>query len=291
MSNQAQKFKIGLFVLVSLLLGVAIIIWLGASRYFEPSHIATAFFKESVQGLEAGSPVKFRGVAVGRVKTIQLAPDGRLIEVVLSLNKNFKVTSDVGIKMNLMGLTGLKYLDMDTYGAEQQREDIHLDFEPLFPVIPTYPSDIREIGNALDNLFQKVRDVDVRTISHHLLRITARLDKLLSDTKLESIGADLSATVSETKDTAKKLNQEVTRIQKAKTLSRALEKATELLEGGTETARSADRLIRRTDNNINRLTQKLDRSADNLLELTTQWKRKPFSTFFFGAEEEKRKKP
>ncbi|MBM3300733.1 MAG: hypothetical protein FJY85_12360, partial [Deltaproteobacteria bacterium] len=124
-----------------------------------------------------------------------------------------------------------------------------------------------------------------------LLRITARLDKLLSNPKLDTIGADLSATVSEAKDTVTKVNQEVTRIYKGKSLTRTIEKASELMEGGLETARSADRLIRRTDNNINRLSQKLDRSADNLLDLTTKWKKKPFSTFFFGAEEEKQKKP
>lgn len=290
MSSQAHKLKIGLFVVVSLLLGVAIVIWLGARPYFEESQTAVAFFTESVQGLQSDSPVKFRGVTVGRVKKIQLAPDGRLIEVIMSLTRNFKITPDLGIYMNLMGLTGLKYLEMNTFRPTIQPEPIELSFEPKYPVIPTYPSDIREIGNALDNLFQKVKDVDVATISQHLLRVTARLDKLLSDPKLDTIGADAAAGVIEMKEAAKKLNQEVTRIQRSKGITKTLEKASELMGEGTETARSADRLIRRADNNLSQLSQKLNRSADNLMDITRQWKENPFRSFFFGGGKEGEKK-
>ena len=83
MHKQSTKFKIGLFLIGILLLTVAILIWLGASRYFEDSQTAVAYFSESVQGLESDSPVKFRGVPVGRIKKIRMAPDGRLIEVVM----------------------------------------------------------------------------------------------------------------------------------------------------------------------------------------------------------------
>jgi phospholipid/cholesterol/gamma-HCH transport system substrate-binding protein len=289
MSSQAQKFKIGLFVVVSLLLAIAITIWLGASRYLEVSQTAVAYFSESVQGLQADSPVKFRGVPVGRVKSIRLAPDGRLIEVVLSLNKGFKLRKALGIKINLLGLTGLKYLEMDTFRPDQKKEPIKLSFKPEYPVIATYPSDIREIGNALDNLFQKVKDVDVAGISYHLLNVTKKLDKILSDPGFNKLGSDLAATIWEMKDTARKLNQEITRVQRSKSISHNLEKTSDLLAAGTDTVRNANRLISRTDNNINRLTRKLEISADNLAELTRQWKKNPFKAFFWGAESEKKR--
>ncbi len=289
MSSQAQKFKIGLFVVVSLSLAIGITIWLGASRYLEVSQTAVAYFSESVQGLEADSPVKFRGVPVGRVKSIRLAPDGRLIEVVLSLNKSFKIREGLGIKINLLGLTGLKYLEMDTFKPDQVREPIQLTFKPEYPVIATYPSDIREIGNALDNIFQKVKDVDVANISYHFLRVSARLDKILSDPGLDNLGSELASTISELKDTSRKLNQEVTRIQRSKAIARNLDRTSDLLTEGTETVRSANKLISRTDNNINRLSRKLEISADNLVEITRQWKKNPFKSLFFGVETEKKR--
>jgi phospholipid/cholesterol/gamma-HCH transport system substrate-binding protein len=286
MSSQALKLKIGLFVVTSLLLAVGIIIWLGASRFFEQSSLAVAYFTESVQGLEADSPVKYRGVPVGRVKAIQLAPDGRLIEVLMALHRNFKITEDLGVKMNLLGLTGLKYVEINTFRPDQPIEPIVLDFKPRYPVIPTYPSDIREIGNALDFLFQKIKGVDVERISNNVMRVSAKLDKILSDPKLDNMGTDMADALREIKEASRRLNDEIARWQPAKSLNKTLEKASELLQEGTETTRSADRLIRRTDNNLNNLTQKLDRSADNLIEFTRKIKLNPSTLIsIFGREE------
>ena len=197
MSTQADKFKIGLFLVSSLFLAVVVVIWLGASRFFEDSQTLVAYFTESVQGLEEGSPVKFRGVPVGRIKGIRMAPDTRLIEVLLSLNRNFKVSDDLGIKMNLMGLTGMKYLEMDTFRSDQQKEPIELNFEPRYRVIPTYPSDIRELGTALESIFQKVKALDVDRMSNNILKVTSRLDTILADPKLDTAGANAAETLRE----------------------------------------------------------------------------------------------
>ena len=275
MSNQAEKLKIGLFVVGSALLVVGMIIWLGAFPLFDSTQTVVAYFTESVQGLESDSPVKFRGVTVGRVKGIRLAPDGQLIEVVMGLDRKFKVNDDLGVKMNLVGITGLRYLEMDTFRAEQKREAPNLSFEPRYPVVATYPSDIKEFGNALENIFQKTKTVDVERISYHMLRVASRLDQLLAEPKLDTLASNTADTIKEVKDSAKRLNDEIARAQFAKQLHKTFEKASELLQEGTETARSADRMIRRTDNNLSGLSQKLNRSADNLTDFTRQIRIKP----------------
>lgn len=280
MSSQASKFKIGLFVVSGLLLGVVVFVWLGSSRYFQDSKTVVAYFMESVQGLESDSPVKYRGVPVGRVKAIRMAPDARLIEVLMSLNRSFKLNEDLGVKINLLGLTGQKYLEMDNFRADQIREQITLDFTPRYPVIPTYPSDIREIGNALENLFQKVKGVDLERVTNNLIRISARLDKMLSDPKIDNTFVDAAETLREMKEISRKLNDELSRNQPIKAMTKTLEKANDFLQVGSEAAKSADRMIRRSDNNLNLLTQKLDRSADNLIDFTRMIRLKPSSIIF-----------
>lgn len=284
MASQAHKFKLGLFVVSALLLITAAVIWLGASRYFEDSRLVVAYFNETVQGLESDSPVKFRGVKVGRVKGIRMAPDGRLVEVLMGLDKTFKVTEDLGIKMTLLGLTGMKYLEMDTFKPEQQRETITLDFVPKYPVIQTYPSDIREIGNALENMFQKVKTLDLERISNNIVKVSSHLDASLTELRVGKLSAEFSETMKEYRDTARKLNEEITRAQIAKSITKTSEKASDFFQESTETSRSLDRMIRRADNNINRLTQKLERSADNLIDFTRMIKQKP-SSIIFGPDE------
>jgi phospholipid/cholesterol/gamma-HCH transport system substrate-binding protein len=284
MFSQVDKFKIGLFVVASVVLASGILIWLGAAPYFEDSKMVVAYFSESVQGLEADSTVKFRGVPVGRVRGIRMAPDGRLIEIAMSLNRNFQITEDLGVKMNLLGLTGLKYLEMDTFRPEQRKELASLDFQPRYPVIATYSSDIREIGTALEKIFQKANAVDVEAISGHMLRVSAKLDKILSDPKVDKVATDAADALREVKDAAKKVNDELTRAQPARSFARTLEKASEFFQESTETARSADRLIRRQDNNLNRLSQKLDRSAEDLMAFARMIRLKP-SSLILGSDE------
>ena len=56
---------------------VVFILWLGMVQYFQEGRKYVAFFDESVQGLQKDSAVKYRGVDIGRVEDIRVAPDGR----------------------------------------------------------------------------------------------------------------------------------------------------------------------------------------------------------------------
>lgn len=289
MHTDADKLKLGLFLTLSVLIGAGVIIWLGASQYFVPTQTAVTYFAESVQGLEKDSPVKFRGVTVGRVHAIRMAKDARLVEVIVDLDKGFRITDDLGVKIGLLGITGLKYLEMDSFKSVERRVPLTLDFSPPYKVITSYPSDISEFGSALENIFRKVKAVDIERISLHLLRISAKLDKLLDDSKIESIGADAAEAMKEFKKVSAKLNDELDRMQLGKKAPKTLDKATDFLQEMTQTARTADQMIRRTDNNIATLSQKLDRSADNLIEFTRALKVKP-STILFGTPEKEAEK-
>ena len=77
MAVGTNRWKLGLFVLLGMGLALAAIVLLGARNFNEKTVTYLTFFDESVQGLDAGSPVKFRGVTIGRVATIDVAPDHR----------------------------------------------------------------------------------------------------------------------------------------------------------------------------------------------------------------------
>jgi phospholipid/cholesterol/gamma-HCH transport system substrate-binding protein len=290
MSGQADKFKIGLFVVAGLLLGVTLMVWLGAKPYFSPKKTVVAYFSESVQGLDPDSAVKFRGVPVGRIRAIRMAPDHRLIEVVMGLDPGFQISDDLGVKIGFLNISGMRYLEMDRFDPEQPREPMTLDFEPPYPVIKTYPSDIGAIGDRLDKILRKAEAVDVQKLSVRLLSISAKLDKILDDPKVLSVGSEAAGAFTEIKKSAKRFNDEIDRMQAARKVSRTLDKASEALDEITQTARSADRMVKRTDNNLGALTQKLDRSADNLQDFTTRLRTQPLSTLWGTSDEKKKEK-
>lgn len=81
--KKSVYFVVGFFVTVGTLAAVSMILWLGASKYLRKGVKYVTYFDESVQGLQVDSAVKYRGVEIGSVEKIRVAPDDRLIEVVI----------------------------------------------------------------------------------------------------------------------------------------------------------------------------------------------------------------
>ena len=119
MAQRRSYFLVGLFVIVGVLLGVAAVIWLGASKYFQKGSMYVTYFDESVLGLQVDSIVKYRGVDVGSVRQIGVAPDRRLVEVVMKIDvQNFSVGGVVA-KLTLAGITGIVYVELDRKKQDQ----------------------------------------------------------------------------------------------------------------------------------------------------------------------------
>ena len=81
MSMEASRFRLGLFFTLGTVLFVAMMIWLTGWFRNPDTRPYVCYFSESVQGLETGSSVRYRGVPVGTVERIAVAPDGRLVEI------------------------------------------------------------------------------------------------------------------------------------------------------------------------------------------------------------------
>src|SRR4051812_4168906 len=99
MSTPTNHWKLGLFVVVGIGLAMCTIVFLGAQSLKKHGVDYKTYFDESVQGLEIGSPIKFRGVTIGNVSDIEIAPDRRHVGVTAELT---------GTNLNELGLTDIK---------------------------------------------------------------------------------------------------------------------------------------------------------------------------------------
>ena len=70
MSQKANYFKLGLFVIGALIAGIVVLLVIGSGRWFERKSTIETYFNESVQGLDIGSKLKYRGVVIGEVTKI-----------------------------------------------------------------------------------------------------------------------------------------------------------------------------------------------------------------------------
>ena len=107
MATQKTKFAVGLFVAIGFTLAILVTIWLGMSRFLQKGRFYVTYFDESVQGLDVDSPVKYRGVFTGRVERIGVAPDSKLIKVILKIESGQKLDQNIAAHLISVSLQSI----------------------------------------------------------------------------------------------------------------------------------------------------------------------------------------
>mgnify|MGYP001456777594 CR=1 FL=1 len=149
MATEAHKFQVGVFVIATSIIGVGALIWLGASRYFERTEAFVTYFNESVQGLDPGASVKYRGVPGGRVASISVAPDNELIEVRMDIDPKIaeaiKNDRDLRATLELSGITGLRYVEIERKTGAALEQSPYLHFKAPATVILSSRSSFKAV--------------------------------------------------------------------------------------------------------------------------------------------------
>ena len=161
-----SSFIIGIFVLIGIVVLTTSIIWLGVSRFSKESKHYVTYFNASIGGLEKGSAVKYLGVPVGTVNRITVAPDGKLVEVVMQVESKIDIDSNLRVKAEMSGITGGKYLQL-SYPTNKEMLTRHpkLTFKPPYKVIKSSPSGIEEMEIAMRDVMNNLRLLNVSKIS------------------------------------------------------------------------------------------------------------------------------
>ncbi|HAA02708.1 MAG TPA: hypothetical protein DCE18_04975 [Syntrophobacteraceae bacterium] len=209
MAKTINQFKLGLFILLCGSLGLVVIIWLGASHYFEKKKVFVTYFAESVKGLQKDAVVNYLGVPVGRVAAIGLAPDGRLIEVLLYLKPEFEVDHQLVIRLLEQGLTGLRYLEIVAAPANTDQATPAISFPHEHPLIRSYPSEISQLKTGLESLYAKIIEVDFQGLVEGWKKSATLVNHILADDNLDEMLLNLKTSSDELRALLAKINTAV----------------------------------------------------------------------------------
>jgi ABC-type transporter Mla subunit MlaD len=191
--TRISHFKIGVFFITSVVLLTIGLFWIGAQDYFQSSSSYVAYFDSTVKGLEAGSSVKYMGLDVGRVESLQLASGTgqEMIQVVMSLDSELQVEEDMAVRRELKAVTGQCELSIVRVQDEGQKHTPDIDFAPPHQIIPTVPGRIEKVEQALVHLYRRVESLDVSGLVQEWTAAarTARqtLDRKQIDSALKSM--------------------------------------------------------------------------------------------------------
>jgi ABC-type transporter Mla subunit MlaD len=191
MSEPTRYWKLGLFLVLGTLVGLSAIVFVGTRTFGEETVTFRTYFDESVSGLDVGATVSFRGVRVGNVSAIGLAPDGRHVEVLFEIKDSvldtlglsaarkkgrpLRVPPRLRVQVSNTSITGNKFLKLDLFGPPLQPPPT-LPFEPGQNYIPAYPSTLKNLEDAL------VRAVDqLPELVHAAQQVLGQTQSILSD--------------------------------------------------------------------------------------------------------------
>jgi len=194
MSDKSSKFLIGLFVVVGTLIGALIIIWLGVADVFTKGSLYAVYFDESVQGLQADSAIKYRGVEIGKVKSIEVAPDNRLIEVIMKVDLERDLEKQTIATLKTAGITGIVFIELDQINPGDLSHTPKLTFQPRYPVIPSRRSNISRLMSDTTEIIQSFKEMDFKGISLQLKNATQAIENFLEGKRLNNIIANLETT-------------------------------------------------------------------------------------------------
>ncbi len=307
MIKKKTYFLVGFFVLAGALIAVGTVIWLGASQYLQKGERFVTYFDESVQGLQVDSSVKYRGVEIGMVEKIQVAPDYRLIEVVMKINFSGDAANKTIAKLKAAGITGIVYVELDHRKKGDINRTPQINFEPDYPLIPSNPSEIQEIVSGVDDVVKKLQDVNFKAISDELVSATKSVNTFFAGQKMTKIISNLETMTQTLADSANQLSKMVgdgradqiltdarDAVRDAKeTIGKVkseLEKM-KLAETSAKTNRLIDDLSRRSKTiatEIQLTGENLRRATDNLDQLIERLKADPSDILFSDPPPKKR---
>ena len=201
-----------MFVIGAFALGVISLLTFGGVNFFAKPQRFVVYFDESIHGLDLGSPVKLRGVRVGRVVDLNIRYDDStnrsMIAVVCEFSKNMVTDTkgqqidvasraelqtlvDRGLRARLgvLGLaTGLLFVDLDFFDPAEFPPDPSLGASELkYVAVPFVPSAISAFQASASEILANLKKVDFAGLSRELTGLLADARKRIDGVDLRGL--------------------------------------------------------------------------------------------------------
>ena len=286
MSQKTNYFKLGIFIIVTVLIILVGIFFLGARQMFQQEWEFETYFDQSVQGLEVGSPVKMKGVTMGSIQKIcfvyeEYDTDLSYVYVLFSchpetlgarktdqtpeqLRETVKQLAAQGMRLSLdvQGITGTAILDAQFYDPDKY-EALKIDWNPKYPYVPSISGALARMGKTLEKTLDNLSQIDFAAMGEKVDQSLTSVSKMLTD-EIEPLVSELR----------KEIIPALSNIRKAsETTPEIMARVNIIQEGITD-------WIREQKGNLAEVVDNLQAISDNLRQLTENARRDPSQVIF-----------
>jgi paraquat-inducible protein B len=216
MGSKVSPTVIGAFVVGAIVLLVAGVLLFGGGKFFQEKLPYVLFFDSTVEGLNVGAPVVFRGVQVGQVTEVAAlanpetfatairvkivfvrgsikvtggaVKDPQTMEPLISLKDPQQAIEHLiqkGLRATLRMqsfVTGLLYVAVDFF---PDTPVTRLGLDPALPELPTVPSEMDQLKSNIQQALADLRKLPLETIFSEVLAMLKRANALLDMPELK----------------------------------------------------------------------------------------------------------
>lgn len=159
MENKAHAFIAGAFVIGLIGLIIALVLWF--TRDTAVRHVYELSTSDPVSGLQPQATVRYRGISVGKVQSIDFDPKVRgNVRVRISVDQRVPLTKSSYAALSYQGVTGLAAIALNDDSTSQEPLVPNDDDPPRIPLKPSSLARLQERGEAIleqvENVTQKV---------------------------------------------------------------------------------------------------------------------------------------
>lgn len=211
--NKAAFLRVGIMMVAGIAAAIGLLLFLSRGTVRNGFKVES-YFRESVQGLDVGAAVKFRGVLLGQVTEISLAsatyPEAmtagrednkfRLVVVRFTIDPlkvgrmpdpDRVIQNGLRSRLASQGITGVVYLELDFVNVGQFQAET-VPWTPRDHYLPSMPSTIAQVQDAAQALLAKLQAVD-------LVRLAASMQTVFDDLHGQLTEGDVHIAVNEAK--------------------------------------------------------------------------------------------
>lgn len=248
MENKVNLTVVGAFVIALTVAMIAGGLWLASGTYQRKSYDTyETYMTESVAGLNVNAAVRYRGVDVGRVRRIMLAPGNvEQVRVVLDIERGTPVKTDTVATLQTQGLTGIGFVELK--GGRKDSPALQAAAGQAVPVIASGPSLIERLetatpvlmtnlARAVDNLNAVLDEPNRRALRSTLDDLSGLMHVLAG--RSAAIDATLASTARAAEQAARFSAQLPQMVQRYERAADALERmATDVSAASADTRRT-----------------------------------------------------
>ena len=187
MERDAKYAAVAAFAMLAIAAAVAFVWWYSGSGERRDFVRYEIYFDGSVSGLARGSPVRYLGVDVGRVRSLAIARDNpSRVRVTAEIDSEAPISGATRARLGLLGLTGLLFIDLQ---QDPEADPARVLGEgQRYPVILSRKGDIEAFLERLPDLIRGAA------------RVVERVEGLLTDENLKAVSTTLASVETASRD-------------------------------------------------------------------------------------------